>query len=155
MTQNRKIRFALPRALRDTIQPALRDTHQPALRDAGQPALQAAVDPVPTSTPRLSAEAAELRLTRATRAIAGELAPEFTAALNWLDLQRRLRARGFVLRLDGAGALYLHVWPSDRRLLPVEALDHSLESLSLHFRAVFPGATAHKWVARPGKGRAA
>jgi len=102
-----------------------------------------------------TAQERERRITSATRTIAADLAAEFDAAVNWLDLQRRLRARGFVLRLDGAGGLYLHVWPSDRRLLPVEALDHSLESLSLHFRAVFPGAMAHKWVARPGKVRAA
>lgn len=140
MTQPPKIRFALPRALRDQVRQRQPETAPP--QD-------------PAATPRLSPDAAEQRLTRATRAIAGELAPEFAAAASWLDLQRRLRARGFVLRLDGAGALYLHIWPSDRRLMPVEALDHSLESLSLHFRAVFPGATAHKWVARPDRGRAA
>ena len=132
MTQNRKMNFALPRVLRDGV--------------------------VTSRTPvaiRLPTDEAGRRVAGAARVIADELADEFDAAVNWLDLQRRLRARGFVLRLDATGGLYLHVWPSDRRLLPVEALDHTLESLSQHFRAVFPGASAHKWVARPRRSTAA
>lgn len=143
MTENRRINLTLPRPLLDTAARVATARRQ-KLGDFLQGAIQSA-----------TVQERERRIISATRTIAADLAAEFDRAANWLDLQRRLRARGFVLRLDAAGGLYLHVWPSDRRLLPVEALDHSLESLSQHFRAVFPGASAHKWVARPGRVRAA
>ncbi len=67
------------------------------------------------------------------------VAAAFAAARGWLDLQTRLRASGFVLRLL-QGDLVLHEWPSDRALMPVEALGQSLPQLCLRFRAAFPGA---------------
>lgn len=143
MTENRRINLTLPRPLLDSAA-RIATARRQKLGEFLQGAIQSA-----TTQDR------ERRITSAARTIAAELAAEFDGAANWLDLQRRLRSRGFVLRLDAAVGLYLHVWPSDRRLLPVEALDHSLESLSQHFRAVFPGASTHKWVARPGRGRAA
>ena len=143
MTQNRRINLTLLRPLLDTATRLAAERRQ-NLGAFLQGAIQSATE-----------QERERRITSATRTIAADLAAEFDGASNWLDLQRRLRSRGFVLRLDAAGGLYLHVWPSDRRLLPIEAMDHSLESLSQHFRAVFPGASAHKWVARPRQGRAA
>lgn len=62
------------------------------------------------------------------------------AARGWLDLQTRLRAAGFVLRLSEAGTLSLNSWPADRALMPIEALGHSLPALCIRFRAPFPGA---------------
>lgn len=76
-------------------------------------------------------------------------AAAFTAARGWLDLQTRLRASGFVLRLV-QGHLVLHEWPSDRALMPVEALGQNLPQLCLRFRAAFPGAIPF----RPGASEA-
>ncbi|MDP2738642.1 MAG: ribbon-helix-helix protein, CopG family [Pseudorhodobacter sp.] len=70
------------------------------------------------------------------------------AARGWLDLQVRLRAAGFVLRLSEAGELALHLWPSDRLLLPIEALGTSLPALCIRFHAPFPGAVRRR--AMPG-----
>lgn len=62
------------------------------------------------------------------------------AARGWLDLQTRLRAAGFVLRLSEAAELALHAWPLDRPLVPIEALGTSLPALCIRFHAPFPGA---------------
>lgn len=64
----------------------------------------------------------------------------FQAAEGWLDLQTRLRAVGFVLRLREGKTLGLHAWPSDRHLIDAETLGHSLTALTLRFQAHFPGA---------------
>ena len=63
----------------------------------------------------------------------------FAEALGWLDLQSRLRAAGFVLRLGKDGVLALHSWPADHRLIDSAALGQPLETLTLRFRAAFPG----------------
>ncbi|WP_305664740.1 hypothetical protein [Frigidibacter sp.] len=63
----------------------------------------------------------------------------FTEALGWLDLQSRLRAAGFVLRLGEDGVLALHTWPADHRLIDSAALGQPLADLTLRFRAAFPG----------------
>ena len=61
-----------------------------------------------------------------------------TLASDWLDLQYRLRAAGYVLRLSEAG-LRLHSWPRNRAILPIENIGHSLAGLVLRFGAPFPG----------------
>ena len=140
MKQNSTINLTLPRPLLDTAVRMASARHQ-TLCDFLQGAIQTA-----------TAEERERRISSAARIIAAELMAEFEAAASWLDLQRRLRARGFVLRLHAGGDLFLHVWPSDRKLLPIEALGQSLEALSLHFRAVFPGAGAHRRpTGKPGR----
>jgi len=63
----------------------------------------------------------------------------FAEALGWLDLQSRLRAAGFVLRLGSDGVLALHSWPADHRLIDSAALGQPLAELTLRFRAAFPG----------------
>ncbi|GGH62124.1 hypothetical protein GVY41_18135 [Frigidibacter albus] len=63
----------------------------------------------------------------------------FTEALGWLDLQSRLRAAGFVLRLGTDGVLALHSWPADHRLIDSAAIGQPLAELTLRFRAAFPG----------------
>lgn len=65
------------------------------------------------------------------------LSKDFAEATGWTDLQRRLRAHGFVLRrLDGL--LYLFTWPVERRLLPLTRFGFGEEDLTLAFRAPFP-----------------
>lgn len=63
----------------------------------------------------------------------------FAEALGWLDLQSRLRAAGFVLRLGEDGVLALHSWPADRRLMNSAEIGQPLADLTLRFRAPFPG----------------
>lgn len=63
----------------------------------------------------------------------------FAEALGWLDLQSRLRATGFVLRLGAGGVLALHTWPADHRLLDSADIGQPLADLTLRFRAAFPG----------------
>lgn len=60
-------------------------------------------------------------------------------ARDWLDLQRRLRASGYVLRRAPEGGLAVHSWPLDRPIMRVEKLGLSLAGLVLKFRAPFPG----------------
>jgi hypothetical protein len=67
----------------------------------------------------------------------------FDRAQGWLDLQARLRKAGFVLRLDGE-RLGLHEWPSDRFVLWIEEIGHSLAELMLQYRAPFPGALTRR-----------
>ena len=64
-------------------------------------------------------------------------------ARDWLDLQRRLRAAGHVLRLAPEGGLAIHSWPLDRPIMRVEELGFSLAGLVLKFRAPFPGDLRH------------
>ncbi|AMY71888.1 hypothetical protein [Frigidibacter mobilis] len=63
----------------------------------------------------------------------------FADALGWLDLQSRLRATGFVLRLGADRVLALHTWPADHRLIDSAAIGQPLAELTLRFRAPFPG----------------
>lgn len=84
------------------------------------------------------------------------LSGAFDKALGWLDLQAKLRKAGFVLRLDGE-RLGLHEWPSDRFVLWIEELGHSLAELTVQYRAPFPGALSRRSArsADAAKGRAA
>lgn len=75
-------------------------------------------------------------------------------AADWLDLQHRLRRAGYVLRRDDEGELWLHDWPLNRPLLPLASLGHSLEDLTLEFRAPFP-AEPFQPSPRPERRRAA
>ena len=67
----------------------------------------------------------------------------FDKAQGWLDLQAKLRKAGFVLRLEDE-RLGLHEWPSDRFVLWIEEIGHSLADLMLQYRAPFPGALTRK-----------
>ncbi len=62
---------------------------------------------------------------------------QFSQASDWLDLQRRLRAEGFVLR-EAEGDLWLFTWPLERRLVRLERVGPGREDLTLHFRSPFP-----------------
>lgn len=75
-------------------------------------------------------------------------------AADWLDLQHRLRRAGYVLRRDEEGELWLHDWPLNRPLVPLASLGHSLENLTLEFRAAFP-AEPFQPPPRPERRRAA
>lgn len=76
-------------------------------------------------------------------------------ASDWLDLQRRLRAGGHVLRLSDAGDLVVHSWPRNRAILPIEAIGHSLADLCLRYGAAFPGEILARRKLAPRKPRAA
>ncbi|ADE86438.1 hypothetical protein U717_15090 [Rhodobacter capsulatus R121] len=67
----------------------------------------------------------------------------FDKAQGWLDLQAKLRKAGFVLRLEDE-RLGLHEWPSDRFVLWIEEIGHSLTDLMLQYRAPFPGALTRR-----------
>lgn len=71
------------------------------------------------------------------------------AAIDWLDLQHRLRRAGYVLRRDEAGDLMLHDWPFNRPLLPMTDLGHSMAGLMLQFRAPFPAEVFTAPAVRP------
>ncbi|WP_284164918.1 hypothetical protein [Frigidibacter sp. SD6-1] len=60
-------------------------------------------------------------------------------ASDWFDLQHRLRAVGFVLRLSGDDRLVLCLWPEDRPLMAASAVGLDFADLALRFRADFPG----------------
>lgn len=60
---------------------------------------------------------------------------------DWLGLQRRLRAKGYVLRPTPGGGLAIHTWPRDRAILSIEDLGYSLAGLILKYGAAFPGDT--------------
>lgn len=70
-------------------------------------------------------------------------------AEDWLDLQRRLRAQGFMLRTDGRGGLVLHDWPENRALMPLDELGVSAAELVLRYRAPFPGGVGASGLPKP------
>ncbi|MCY1128126.1 hypothetical protein OU426_14775 [Frigidibacter sp. RF13] len=63
-------------------------------------------------------------------------------AADWFDLQHRLRAVGFVLRLSSDDRLMLCLWPEDWPLMPASAVGFDFADLALRFRADFPGRLA-------------
>ena len=72
------------------------------------------------------------------RADLGAVRAALTEAQGWLDLQGRLRALGYVLRVDGEG-LMLCTWPIEAQILPLTVLGTDLPTLAFRFRAPFPG----------------
>jgi hypothetical protein len=80
-------------------------------------------------------------LERPERFVAAErVGQALSRAKCWLDLQRRLRAEGFVLRLIGEEErLWLCLWPENRPLFEAGDLGVDLAGLCLRFRADFPG----------------
>lgn len=74
---------------------------------------------------------------------------------DWLDLQRRLRSRGYVLRRSAGGGLTVHTWPRDRAILSIEDLGYSLAGLVLKYGAAFPGDVSGARRARLAPPRAA
>jgi hypothetical protein len=67
---------------------------------------------------------------------------------DWLELQRRLRSRGYVLRRAAGGGLAVHTWPRDRAILSIEDLGYSLSGLVLKYGAAFPGDVSNARRAR-------
>lgn len=78
-----------------------------------------------------------------------------TLASDWLDLQSRLRAANYVLRLSDEQGLRVHSWPRNQMILPIEDIGHSLAGLTLRFGAPFPGDVAPQRRAALKKRRAA
>jgi len=135
MTRSLKIAIELPEPLLRSLGQAARAagiTPTDYLRKALAEALDAGRPPEPDATVRCLIAAAE----------------------DWLDLQRRLRGAGYVLRRAQDGALMLHDWPLNRPLLPLSDLGHSLAGLTLVFRAPFPADVAPSG-ADPGRARRA
>ena len=84
---------------------------------------------------------ADERLVAPLRArLAGDLA----GASDLEDLDRRLRARGYVLRAAGGG-LALHGWPSDRRICRASELGFSYSRLMRRFGAPSPATATPGW----------
>mgnify|MGYP002078730129 CR=1 FL=1 len=71
-------------------------------------------------------------------ALRRRLRRDFAAADGWVDLQRRLRGQGLVLRAREAGEVWLHTWPVERRLVPLARLGTTREELVVLYRAPFP-----------------
>ena len=72
------------------------------------------------------------------------LAPDFAGASNWVELEKRLKAKGFELRPAGGG-LALFRLPSGDRVCKASELGFSYSKLIERFSAGFPGH-AHTWV---------
>lgn len=68
----------------------------------------------------------------------GRILQEVRLAADWVDLQHRLRAAGFVLRRVPGGELTLHTWPVERAVLPLAALGFGETDLTLRFGVGFP-----------------
>lgn len=64
-------------------------------------------------------------------------------AQDWVDLQRRLRARGHVLRRTADGGLAVHSWPVERAILPLSAIGLGEADLTLRFGRAFPADVPH------------
>lgn len=73
----------------------------------------------------------------AVGALRRALRRDFSAAADWLDLQRRLRAQKLVLRA-WEGEVWLMTWPVERRLVPLCRLGVTAADLTLLYRAPFP-----------------
>lgn len=95
----------------------------------------------------------------------GHRAEEVQCALaeadDWPDLQRRLRAMGYVLRVGAGSELRLCSWPRERSILPLSVCGTSREALAMRFGGDFPphGASQACWRDSPvpafRRGRAA
>jgi hypothetical protein len=123
MTSGRSVTIRLPESLLDGAMRAARSEEVTAAEF-----IRAALAARLAERAGSNDAAAELR---------GALRRELCAAADWVDLQRRLRARGFVLRERGA-ELWLSAWPVERPLLPLAVLGSTREDLTLRFRAPFP-----------------
>ncbi len=73
------------------------------------------------------------------------LAADLAGAAGWADLERRLKAKGFILRAAGGG-LALHQHPSGQRICKASELGFSYSRLLRRFGVPFPGH-AHTWLA--------
>ena len=62
---------------------------------------------------------------------------------DWVELQRRLRAAGFVLRRAPEGGLAVHSWPVERAILPLRGLGRGEADLTLRYGAGFPADIPH------------
>ena len=127
MTQSRLVTLRLPLDLIARIEARAHEMEL-APGEVIRGALEAALTGV--SLPEPSREARERAALRASIA----------RAEGWLSLQSDLRRQGFVLRLHEGTQLAVHSWPEDRFLLWLDTLGHDIGTLSLAFRAPFPGA---------------
>lgn len=64
-------------------------------------------------------------------------------ASGWVELQRRLRGTGVVLRRAPEGGLAVHSWPLESALMPLKALGLSEADLVLRYGAAFPAEARH------------
>ena len=71
-------------------------------------------------------------------ALRRRLRRDLGAARGWVDLQRRLRGQGLVLRARDEGEVWLHTWPVERRLVPLSRLGTTREELVVLYRSPFP-----------------
>lgn len=62
---------------------------------------------------------------------------DFAEAKSWVDLQRRLRDKKFVLR-QVDNELCLMTWPVEHKLEPISRLGIKAEELTVLYRAPFP-----------------
>lgn len=137
-------------AMTRSIQIAI-DLPETLLRALGQAARAAGVTPSDYLRTTLAAALAGVTTPSATDPVQAIIA----TAEDWLDLQRRLRGAGYVLRRADAGHLVLHDWPLNRPILPLLDLGHSLAALTLRFRAPFPADVAVAPIPRKAARRAA
>jgi hypothetical protein len=63
-------------------------------------------------------------------------------AHDWPNLQHRLRALGYVLRLGADSELRLCSWPRERPILPLSVFGTSREALAMRFGRDFPPHSA-------------
>lgn len=72
------------------------------------------------------------------RSEAEEILQAVHLSQDWVDLQRRLRAQGLVLRRTADGGLAVHTWPVERAILPLSAIGPGEADLTLRFGRAFP-----------------
>ena len=72
------------------------------------------------------------------------LAHDLAHATNWVDLENRLKNKGYILRVAGGG-LALHDWPSDQRTCKASELGFSYSKLMRRFRKPFP-SHPYRWL---------
>lgn len=68
---------------------------------------------------------------------------------DWVELQRRLRAAGFVLRRAPEGGLAVYSWPIERAILPLKALGLGEADLTLRYGTRFPAEAPRQTAVSP------
>jgi hypothetical protein len=70
------------------------------------------------------------------------LADDFNYAIDWADLQNRLRQKGYMLQEAGAGLVVIRC-DDGRKCAKASDLGHSYSRLMRRFSAPFPGHSHH------------
>lgn len=120
----------------DTRRTVTIDLPEPLLLALGRVARAAGCSP--SAYLRAALRSALDRTPGRTRTEEEEILCAVHLAADWLDLQRRLRTLGFVLRRAPEGLLTVHTWPVERALAPLHALGPGEVALTLRFGAGFP-----------------